>query len=147
MPWRISASCSTSTVSYGAPRRSRMAIARLEKPHCGKSGVPFMNRTTSFLLTISAIRVLASVWVSLIVSLRLRRCGFKLQRMKFTPDPPPERRIDRLVLANAAHSLEASGDDPRGIMVAVPGKIADGDLGIRNRFLDQPLDLARRHRH
>src|SRR5689334_15621940 len=57
MPARISGSCRTSTVSYGMPRRSRMATARLENPHCGKSAVPFMNRTTSFLLTMSAMRL------------------------------------------------------------------------------------------
>ena len=28
-------------------------MALLEKPHCGNSGVPFMNRTTSLPLTIS----------------------------------------------------------------------------------------------
>ena len=30
-----------------------MATARLEKPHCGKSGLPFMNRRTSLFATIS----------------------------------------------------------------------------------------------
>src|SRR3954454_5040307 len=32
-----------------------MAIARLEKPHCGNNAVPFMNRTISSPLTISAM--------------------------------------------------------------------------------------------
>ena len=37
-----------------------MAIAWLEKPHCGNSGVPFMNRTTSLDLTMSPMRALTS---------------------------------------------------------------------------------------
>ena len=35
-------------------------MALLEKPHCGNSGVPFMNSTTSLVLTISAMRWLVS---------------------------------------------------------------------------------------
>src|SRR5919199_550971 len=57
MPWRISGSWRTSTVSNATPRWSRMATARLEKPHCGKRAVPFMNRTTSFEFTISSAAI------------------------------------------------------------------------------------------
>ena len=38
-----------------------MATARLEKPHCGNSGVPFMNRTMSFDFTIPPMRAVVSV--------------------------------------------------------------------------------------
>lgn len=33
----------------------------LEKPHCGNSGVPFINRTTGLVLTALSIAVLVSV--------------------------------------------------------------------------------------
>src|SRR5690348_14519249 len=142
MPWRISGSWRTSTVSYWAPRRSRIATARLEKPHCGKSAVPFMNNTMSFFLTMSSILLRASVTGHL-----RRHRGFELQCVKLFPYSPPERRIDRLVLADPAHSFKASADDARRIMVAVAGKVADRHLGVGDRRLDQPLDLARGHGH
>src|SRR4051794_34232067 len=141
MPWRISGSWRTSTVSYLAPSRSRMAIARLEKPHCGNSAVPFMNSTTSFLLTRSAMRSVES----LTGRLRFRHCGFELQCVKLSPYSSPKRGIDRLMLLDAAQPVEAAAFDARCIMVAVAGKIADRDFGVGNRRLDQPLDLARRH--
>src|SRR6185295_8400258 len=143
MPARISGSWSTSTVSYFAPRRSRMAIARLEKPHCGNSAVPFMNRTMSFCFTMSSMRLVASVTDSL----RVRHCGFELQCVKLTPNTPAERGIDGLMLPDAAQPGEAVADDARGIMVAVPGKVADGHLGVGDGRLDECLDLACSHRH
>src|ERR1700735_2620774 len=48
MPWRISGSSSTFTPTTGAPTYSRIWITWPENPHCGNSGVPFMNRTTGF---------------------------------------------------------------------------------------------------
>src|SRR3954447_6953517 len=143
MPARISGSCSTSTVSYFAPSRSRIATARLEKPHCGNSAVPFMNRTMSFCLTMSSMRLVALVTDSL----RVRHCGFELQCVKLTPNAPPERGIDGLMLLDAAEPGEALADHARGIMVAVAGEIADGHVGVRDGHLDECLDLARRHRH
>src|SRR5215213_11431040 len=143
MPLRISGSCRTSTVSYVAPRRSRIAMARLEKPHCGKSAVPFMKSTTSFLPTISAMRV----WASLTGCLRSRHCGFELQCVKLTPYTPPKRGIDGLVLLDAAQPFEAAAHHAGRIMVPVAGEIADRHFGIGNGCLDEALDLARRHWH
>jgi len=43
MPWRISASCSTSTVyTSPAPHIFRICVAVAEKPHIGCCGEPFM---------------------------------------------------------------------------------------------------------
>src|SRR5438309_3039265 len=120
-----------------------MATARLEKPHWGNNAVPFMNRTISFFPTISAMRD----WESLTVGLRLRHCGFELQCVKLSPYTPRKRGINGLMLLDAAHSLEAAASDTRGIMVTVAGEIADGHFGVRDRRLDQPLDLACCHRH
>src|ERR1700754_4771001 len=113
MPWRISGSCRTSTVSYLAPSRSRIAMARLEKPHCGNRAVPFMNSTMSFELTMSAMRD----WASLTDGLRWHR-GFELQCVKLSPYSTPECGIDRLMLFDAAQSGETRAHDTRSIMVA-----------------------------
>src|SRR3954469_25407999 len=117
MPVRISWSCRTSTVSNLAPRWSRMATARLEKPHCGKRAVPFMNRTTSLLWTISSIRVLVSDMGSSSIGGR----GGELERVEGAAHAAAQRLVDALVLADARQAPEAFGDDPRGIMVAVAG--------------------------
>src|SRR3954463_5313626 len=143
MPARISGSWSTSTVSYFAPRRSRIAIARLENPHCGNSAVPFMNSTMSFALTRSSMRA----WASLTDRLRVRHRGFELQCVKLSPNSPPERGIDGLVLPDPAEPGKAWADDAGRIMIAVAGEVADRHLGVGNRRLDQRLDLAGRHRH
>src|SRR5438067_8376957 len=142
MPARTSGSWSTSTVSYLAPSRSRMATARLEKPHCGNRAVPFMNSTMSLLFTSSSIRVVAS----LTGRLRFRHCGFELQCVKLSPYSPPKRGIDRLMLFDAAQPGETAAHDASGIMVAVAGQIADLDFGVRNGRFDQPLDLGCGHR-
>src|SRR2546423_4842395 len=118
-------------------------MARLENPHCGNSAVPFMNRTISFDLTISTMRV----WASLTGCLRIRHCGLELQCVKLSPYSPPERGIDRLVLLDPAHSGKAPAHHARRIMVAVAGEVADRHLGLRNGRLDQPLDLAPGHGH
>ena len=60
-----------------------------------------MNSTTSFAFTMPSILDRASVTGLL----RIRHCGFQLQCVKFAPDTSPERRIDRLVLFDAAHEL------------------------------------------
>src|SRR4051812_19497921 len=101
MPWRISGSCRTSTVSYLVPSRSRIAIERLEKPHCGNKAVPFMNSTISLELTMSAIRDCASLTGHL-----RRHCGFELQCVKLSPNSSPKRGIDRLMLPDPAHPGE-----------------------------------------
>src|SRR6185437_10177570 len=67
--------------------------------------------------------------------------------MKFSTHSAPERRIDRLMLADSAHSFEAPRDHTSGIMVAVAREIADRHLGVRNRRLNQPLDLLSGHGH
>src|SRR6185369_17031647 len=66
---------------------------------------------------------------------------------KLTPDPPAKRRIDGLMLLDAAHSFKAAADDARSIMISIPCQIADDHLGIRDGRLDEPFDLAGGHRH
>ena len=42
--------------------QQRTRAARAEKPHCGKTGVPFMYSTTSFSFTSAAIRSNTGFW-------------------------------------------------------------------------------------
>jgi hypothetical protein len=49
---------STSTAANGAPSVSSAATVRAEKPQRGASGVPFMNRRTSFSAIASLIAAL-----------------------------------------------------------------------------------------
>src|SRR4028118_1690486 len=103
MPLRISGSWSTSTVSKPTPRWSRIATARLEKPHCGNRDVPFMNRTTSFAFTISSIRLLVSL---IAASLFGRHGSAELERVEHPAHAPAERLVNQLVLFHARHAPE-----------------------------------------
>src|SRR3954452_9655280 len=143
MPERTSGSWSTSTVSYLAPSRSRIVTARLEKPHCGNSAVPFMNRTMSLLFTSSSMRDLASPTGCL----RVRHCGFELQCVKLSPSSPPESGIGGLMLLDAAPAGETAAPDAGCIMVPGARKIADDDFSVGNGRLVHPPHFDCRHWH
>src|SRR5262249_18823302 len=100
-----------------------------------------MKSTTSFDLTMSAIRL----WASLTDYL-LRHRGFELQCVKLTPYSTPERGIDRLMLPDPVHSREAPAHHPRRIMIAVAGEVANGHVGVGNGGFDHRLDLGCGHR-
>src|ERR1051325_4696709 len=118
MPLRISGSCSTSPVWKATPRWSRIATARLEKPHCGKSGVPFMNRTMSLFFTTSSMRSRTSV-MSLPL---LGDAGGQLERVELGAHAPAQGLVDALMLAHERLAAKALRDHPRFIMVAVAGE-------------------------
>src|SRR5579864_519810 len=61
MPWRISGSVRTLTPLNLTPSSERMFTTAAENPHCGKTGVPFMNTTTSFEAMSAAIRSCAGL--------------------------------------------------------------------------------------
>src|SRR3712207_5660201 len=67
--------------------------------------------------------------------------------MKLTPHAPPKRAVHQLVLADPRHPRERLAYHPRGVMVAVAGKVADGHFRVRQRRPDQVRDLVRRHWH
>src|SRR5258707_901144 len=46
MPWRTEGSARTSMPLNLTPRWLRICTTAAEKPHCGKTGVPFMKSTT-----------------------------------------------------------------------------------------------------
>src|SRR3546814_316278 len=143
MPWRSSASCSTSALSNSTPRCSRMATARLENPHCGKSGVPFMNSTMSLAPTFSAIRSLMSP-MSLLL---LGRGSGQLKCMKFTPHATAERPVNQLMLPDPRHAPKALRDDAGRVMIAVAGKVGYLDRRVGKRRADHRFDVGRVHRH
>ena len=55
--------------------------------------------------------------------------------------------VDHLVLLHAGLAGELLGDDVGGVVVAVAGQVLDGDLGVGEAGLDQPLDLVGIHGH
>ncbi len=48
--WRYSGSLSTSTLWNCAPTADSACAVRIEKPHWGNCGVPFMNSTTRWVV-------------------------------------------------------------------------------------------------
>src|SRR5262245_320766 len=77
----------------------------------------------------------------------LRHPRLQRERVERPAHLAPQRLVDELMLLDARFAPEGFGDDGRGIMVAVAREVADRDLGVRDAALDQPLDLARMHRH
>src|SRR5215472_16119813 len=67
--------------------------------------------------------------------------------MKLVAHSAPERLIDHLVLLDPGLTDEGRGYHGRRVMVAIAPQILDIHPGIGDRLLDQPLDLARVHRH
>src|SRR3954470_12020046 len=106
-----------------------MAIARLEKPHCGKSGVPFMNSTTSLFFTTSSIRSRTSV---MLPNPLLGYAGGELERVQLGAHAPAQCLVDALMLADQRLAAEALRDHPRFIMIAVAGEIHDLDPRVGN---------------
>jgi hypothetical protein len=58
-----------------------------------------------------------------------------------------QRLVDDLVLLDAGFAAEGFRDHGGRIVVAIAGKIANRDLGVRNRGLDHGFDVAGVHRH
>src|SRR6516165_4448788 len=76
------------------------------------------------------------------------RCsGLQRQGMKLVAHAAPESLIDHLVLLDPRLADEGRGNHGRRVMVAIAAQILDIHPSIGDRLLDQPLDLARVHRH
>src|SRR6188508_1257569 len=141
-PWNLTPSwLSTSTTAA-------------EKPHCGNTGVPFMNRSTSFLPISSRMRSNTSLIGKLPRDLPvnigrsgLLRHGSELQRMQHAAHPAAQRAIHHLVLLDLRLAGEGGRDNRGSIVVAVAGEILDLDLGVRDALLDQGDDVFGGHRH
>src|SRR3954451_12725151 len=140
--WRIRGSGRTSTAAYGLPSASSAAAVRAEKPHIGRSGVPFMKRITSCspIASVMAARMGFSV-VSLTTSLR---SGFEGQGVDGPADLRSEDRVDTPVLLDPAELRELRGHDFRPEVVAAAGEVGDLGAGIGYGSLDALLQLLRK---
>src|SRR5580704_14175538 len=104
MPSRTEESASTSMPLNLTPKWLRICTTVAEKPHCGKTGVPFMNSTTGLSVTcwrmrsctVMSIRsiLVYGVFVSglLVGSARLQG-----ERVKFVAHPAAQRLVHHLV--------------------------------------------------
>src|SRR5450756_2192822 len=119
MPWRISWSCSTSTVNgCSTPQAFRICVADAEKPHMGICGEPFMYSTTGWETT--CWRMVSWAFMGI---LRLMDCSNKI--------------ICQPVHASALLSIRAlalpdSSGDTRNT-----GEIGDADDAFKPALLQQ----------
>jgi hypothetical protein len=106
MPSRTEESASTSMPLNLTPRWLRICTTVAENPHCGKTGVPFMNSTTGGAGHLLAMRsctgdvhrlILLAFLSPLLGCARLQR-----ERVKFVAHPAAQRLIDHLVLLHPA---------------------------------------------
>src|SRR5665213_1691694 len=148
MPWRTDGSDSTSMPLNFTPSWVRICTTAAEKPHCGKTGVPFMKSTTGWSVMSCLMRsmTVASAMARSSDSI-LWRARLQGQRVKLVAHAALERLVDHLVLLHAVLALEGGGDHLRGVMVAVAAQILDRDARVGQAFLDQPFDRVRVDRH
>src|SRR4051794_34057556 len=143
--WRIRGSGRMSTAANGAPVASRAAMVRAEKPHAGRSGVPFMKRMTSWSLIASAIASRMGFSVVSLISLRSR---FEGQRMDRPADVRPDHRVHAAVLLDPAHAGGLGRGHAGAGMVPAAGEIGHLGAGPWDRGLDAVLELlGARHEH
>jgi len=67
--------------------------------------------------------------------------------MKFAAHPALKGLIDHLMLLNPGFSGKSTGDDKRGIVIAIARKVLDRHLGVGKTFLDKTFDCTGVHRH
>src|SRR3954462_14743319 len=97
-----------------------------EKPHCGKTGEPFMNSTTS--LPVRSLLIRSLTVASIVVLL----FGGRLQRhrVQLVAHAALEGLVNHLVLLHPGLALERCRDHVRRIVVAVAAQVVDRDLGV-----------------
>src|SRR5260370_2849118 len=115
MPWRTEGSAKTSMPLNLTPRWLRICTTAAEKPHCGKTGVPFMKSTTGaspLCWRMRSCRVMSilSVLVSVAPQRGLEReprCGFgsvrgcaglQCEGVQLLAHPAAQLLIDQLML-------------------------------------------------
>src|SRR3954454_21399466 len=136
--WRIRGSGRMSSAAYCTPSAFRAAEERIEKPHAGWSGVPFMKSITEF----SSIACWRKARISSFV-MSVAPWGRRLERERVdrAPDLFAEDRVHELVLLNAREPAEAVGDDLRTEMVSAPCQVLDGRGRSRKGLLDARSEL------
>src|SRR2546423_3949585 len=133
MPSRISMSCSTSTVSNGAPSCSKISTVAAEKPHCGKLRLPFMNSTILLPLIVDWILSVTSTIAQLppVPGLCWSQ-RFERQRMHASTHRIAERIVDRLMALDESLAFETFAHYHRFEVIPATGIVAHLDLRTRN---------------
>src|SRR6185503_11942339 len=118
--WRMRGSGRMSTAANDAPVAWSAWTVRMENPHAGISGVPFMKRITWFSLMASTIasRRGFSVCCSDMCGGSLRGLGLHAERVDGTADLAGEDVHHELVLLDPAQAREGRGHDGRAKVVA-----------------------------
>src|SRR6185437_12090990 len=157
MPWRTEESVSTSTPLNLTPRWLRICTTAAEKPHCGKTGVPFMKSTTGLLVTSCLIRSNTMLFVICLGSFAANRAPWRAsvlgrarlqgEGVQLVAHAAAQGLVDHLMLLDARLALEGGGDDMRRVMVAVAPEILDRHPRIGEAVADQLLDRRRIHCH
>src|SRR5260370_25063398 len=139
------------------PRWLRIWSTAAEKPHCGKTGVPFMKSTTGaspicWRMRSCRVGSMVSILVCKAPQRGLERdprCGFgsvlgcaglQRERVQLVAHPAAQRLIDQLMLLDPGLAAERPGNDLRGVVIAVAAQILDRDLRVGQAVLAQPLD-------
>src|SRR6266567_2121371 len=147
MPWRTEGSARTSMPLNLTPRWLRIWTTAAEKPHCGKTGVPFMKSTTGAspicwrmrscrvgsivsILVLSGAAAAAGAQASCSFRSIFGCAGLQRKRVQLVAHPAEQRLIDQLVLLDPGFAAERAGDDLRGIVIAVAAQILDRDLRV-----------------
>src|SRR5258708_4833417 len=126
MPWRRSASVRILTPWNLTPSWLSTSTTAAEKPHCGNTGVPFMNSSTSFLPISSRMRSNTSLMSETPEDLTLNigrsgllRHGGELECVENAAHPAAQRAIDHLVLLDLRLAGEGRRNHRGGIVIAV----------------------------
>src|SRR5215213_5759241 len=115
----------------------RIWTTRAEKPHCGKTGVPFMKSTTGLDFTSLSMRSKAGLVIGFGPS--RRGGGLEGEGVQLPAHAALQGGVDDLVLLHAALAAEGFGHDRSGIVIAVAGQVLDGDLGVGQGRFDEGL--------
>src|SRR5207302_8577442 len=118
MPWRTDGSARTSMPLNLTPRWLRICTTAAEKPHCGKTGVPFIKSTTGASPIWWRMRSCTVLSISVLVGQVLRRrqqpvgsrsygsvlggAGLQGQRMQFITHAALQGLVDQLALLHPA---------------------------------------------
>ena len=113
-----------STAANALPSASSAATVRAEKPHIGRSGVPFMKRMTSCSVIASWIASRIGFSVSAHAGPRFGS-GFEGQGVDRAADLGAEDRVDAAVLLDPAHARELRGHDRGAEVIAAAGQVHD----------------------
>src|SRR5215475_14924075 len=154
MPWRTSSSTRMLTLPNLTPSWLSTSTTAAEKPHCGKTGVPFMNSSTSFLPIVSRMRpnTSGSLMIKSPSPINIRpsrplRHGGQFQRMQDTAHAAAQRLINHLVLLDLGLAGKGRRNDRSRPMVTVAREILHLDLGVGNALSDQGGNVFASHRH